>query len=140
MALFEEALAYLEQARLRADELLVADVDIDHSLRVEQHQIQPVCDRITLGIDVLLRRIEGIEKDLKKAILRLETKLQPQWTARDEVKDRYGEKRWKKNPNPKNDYAERRRMDEEALEKRREQLTKLNLLKERAMQIKEKSS
>jgi hypothetical protein len=31
--------------------------------------------------------------------------LEPQWESRDEVKQRYGEDRWKNNPRPKQDYA-----------------------------------
>jgi hypothetical protein len=40
-------------------------------------------------------------------------KLQPQWQDRDSVKNVIGEERWKNNPEPKNNYAEKRRALEE---------------------------
>jgi hypothetical protein len=46
---------------------------------------------------------------------RLLQKLQPQWQARDEVKERIGKQRWYSNPNPKHDHARLREEFEQQL-------------------------
>ncbi len=50
-----------------------------------------------------------------KRLKYLRTKLQPQWSTRDEVRNRIGSDRWRNNPNPKNDYAQLRERDEKEL-------------------------
>jgi hypothetical protein len=42
-------------------------------------------------------------------------KLEPQWSSRDKVKVRMGVEKWKKNPNPKRDFAALRREMEKEL-------------------------
>jgi hypothetical protein len=55
-------------------------------------------------------------------------KLEPQWEARDEVKQRIGEDRWTNNPNPKGTYAEQRREYENRLRVVREAMEALQAL------------
>jgi hypothetical protein len=50
-----------------------------------------------------------------KEIARLLRRLQPQWEARDAIRNRMGNDRWSNNPNPKLEYAQRREQDEQTL-------------------------
>jgi hypothetical protein len=56
---------------------------------------------ITTNRDAFLAAARRVEANLLQ-------KLQPQWQARDEVKERIGKQRWYSNPNPKHDYAQLR--------------------------------
>eukprot|EP00037_Helgoeca_nana_P022210 m.226253 g.226253 ORF g.226253 m.226253 type:complete len:275 (-) comp25927_c0_seq1:148-972(-) len=61
---------------------------------------------------------------------KLDRRLYPLWEERDEVKDSIGHKKWTTNPEPKNDYAEKRRQNEEELEELIKVLQRLNDLAE----------
>jgi len=65
-----------------------------------------------------------------QAAEKLRRKLQPQWSSRDQVKQKLGSDRWTNNPHPKNDYAALRKQDEGALkviETAIQQLNELNI-------------
>jgi hypothetical protein len=63
---------------------------------------------ITTNRDDFLNHAHRVEAKLVQ-------KLQPQWQARDEVKERMGKERWYSNPNPKREYARQREEYEKQL-------------------------
>jgi hypothetical protein len=58
----------------------------------------------------------------------LRNKLEPQWTSRDDVKERIGSDKWKNNPHPKNDYSVLRDENEQELQELESALVALSEL------------
>lgn len=133
----EEALKYLEEARIRSDHQVAFDCDQDPSISpYQQRPIDTICESLTIMIDDnLLPRITRLKSALEHQIDRLQKVLDPQLRDRDEAKQRYGPERWKSNSNPKNDYAELRRASEELLSMFEELLREAELLERRALRL-----
>ena len=63
---------------------------------------------VGVAIESLIRGKDDFIRRGEKEEAWLLRKLEPQWEARDQVKRRIGEERWKNNPNPKMNYAKLR--------------------------------
>jgi hypothetical protein len=60
----------------------------------------------------------------------LQSILAPQWTARDQVKEKLGKERWENNPSPKMDYAQARIDNERELKALEEAIGRLEAIKD----------
>mmetsp|Transcript_23792 Transcript_23792/g.27521 ORF Transcript_23792/g.27521 Transcript_23792/m.27521 type:complete len:447 (+) Transcript_23792:107-1447(+) len=79
----------------------------DHHLK-KQHLIQDA-NIVEVAIESLTKgREKFLELSFKEHAYLLR-KLEPQWESRDQVKQRWGENRWKNNPRPKHDYSKLRK-------------------------------
>ncbi|MBX9695189.1 MAG: zinc finger CCCH domain-containing protein, partial [Cyanobacteria bacterium] len=77
------------------------------------------------SIDLALLKLEHDIEDCERIRTKLLDMLNPQWNDRDEVKEKWGEERWKSNPSPKQDYAARRLENEELFRRTEECLSSL---------------
>jgi len=81
----------------------------------KKHNISKDSNVVHISITQFASDIKLYTAMAKKRITQLQNRLRPQWDTRDEVKNRIGLERWRNNPNPKNEHADRRREDEEEL-------------------------
>jgi hypothetical protein len=93
--------------------------DIPIPLQEDAMVVQVAVDHFTRQLDLF--RGKAIREEE-----RLAAKLEPQWQTRDEIRERWGEERWTRNPTPRRAFAEQRRADEERLREIRAALLKLN--------------
>ena len=81
----------------------------------QQEQLQNDADIVHVATLSLLRQRETCLVVAQREIHRLRKILQPQWKARDQVKQKLGNERWVNNPNPKHDYSKLREDAEQEL-------------------------
>ena len=82
--------------------------------RQRQQDLQQDADIVHVCIQSLVYQRQKYLSAAQREVARLRRRLEPQWEARDQARRRMGD-RWTHNPHPKNNFAEIRRADEEAL-------------------------
>jgi hypothetical protein len=115
----------LQAQEKQANQQSIPDVSIGGDTSHNLQQIQILLQRIEISRDHAHFIKSRILTEAEKRRQYLKNKLNPMWQSRDEVKDRIGLKRWKNNPNPKQDHAIQRVVMEEELHTLEETMEKL---------------
>ena len=97
------------------------------SLRMQQ--LADDAEVVMIAIDFFGKEREHYSQTTERRRQYLYDKLTPQWSDRDEVKQKLGKERWKNNPNPKRDYAIQREENEKELRAIEEAMDRLDFLK-----------
>jgi hypothetical protein len=108
----------IRQALSMADSAVSKWFTDNHDERSNEQEYRDLVEDSSI-VSVSLGHLVG-ERDrflrlVQREAARLLGRLQPQWEARDEIRNRIGMERWRNNPRPKRDYALIREQDEEAL-------------------------
>lgn len=101
--------------------------------RQRQQDLQQDADIVHVCIQSLVHQRQKYLSAAQREVARLRRRLEPQWEARDQARRRMGD-RWTHNPHPKNNFAEIRRADEEALRKLEDALELLDQNNPEALQ------
>ena len=136
---FQKSLELMRSALVLADSSLVnAQVDLaetpDRSstaavtLLAKIAELEKAADAIHVATVQGSRDVDQYKQVGENRLYRLREILQPQWADRDAVKSRWGEERWKNNPNPSGDYAAMRREAERELHELEGVLAALDLI------------
>lgn len=81
----------------------------------DKYQFHYVLHNFVVSLHTTKKKKDDAIQALKKTAEYLQKKLNPMLRDRNEVKHNIGEKKWKNNPHPKGDYAEKRRALEEEI-------------------------
>lgn len=84
-------------------------------------------DIVSVSVQHLVAEKDRLEKTAQREVARLQRRLEPQWQARDQVREKMGD-RWYSNPQPKCNHSGARQQDENLLREVRKALHTLQEL------------
>eukprot|EP01137_Pigoraptor_chileana_P028549 Opistho-2@12612 len=105
----EEAAAICKSLIVRIDEQIAILLNEQGERRAEESEWHLLILNVSLTAEGAIASVDVLVRAIRRQINKLERFLKPMWDDRDSTKNRIGHNKWKSNPTPKNDYAERRR-------------------------------
>ena len=98
----------------------------DSSNNVDAASFAEDADIVQVSIQHLVEERGRFQKAAEQQLRKLRQRLEPQWMDRDAVRARIGEDKWFSNPNPKREFAQKRKVDETELKELEEALDALD--------------